>query len=176
MKRRRHPVVRQPAFRQPAPPDPEAFVRRAAGFRALAVDASSLIVLADIGLLDAAHRTWRLHTVPAVAAEAGAASRDVALLPAVDTPAGNDQALLTAALRAGLPLLTEDRRLLIAAEEADLDCFDVLVALELLLAAGTLDPERHQTARAGLLARNDYRPYRLVWAEAVGCAAAKFIR
>jgi len=174
MKRRRQPVVRHPA-----PADPEAFVRRAAGFRAIAVDASSLIVLADIGLLDTAHRTWRLHTVPVVAAEVDALARDIRLLPTAAAPAlaaSNDQTLLAGALHAGLPLLSEDRRLLIAAEAADLDCFDVLVALELMLAAETLDPDCYQTARASLLRRNEYRPYRLVWAEAVGCAAAKFIR
>ncbi len=174
MKHRR-PAPRHPPATPPA--DPEAFVRRAGGFSRLAVDACSLIVLAEIGVLDEAAKTWRLHTVPAVAAEAGSIAQGLTLLPAEPGAAvNNDLALLQSALRAGLPLLSEDRKVLIAAEEADLDCFDTLVALELMVAAGTLTPERRLAARNQLLLRNAYSPYRLVWAEAVANAAAKFIQ
>jgi hypothetical protein len=169
-----------PRFRPEASsqaPDSEAFAERALRFTTLLADASSLIVLSDIGALAAACRAWRVVTIRAAAAEAGASANGVSLIdgevdgaaPAVST----DRALVESAAKARLPLLSEDKKVLMAAEERGLDCFDVLIALELLSANGTLAPEQYADVRARLLERNTYRGDRLSWAQSVGAAASK---
>lgn len=155
--------------------DGEAFVDRARGFHIIAADASSLIVLADIGAREAALSAWRFAAPDTVRREAGAAAAGVASLGAGVASRTPDAALVAAAAAAGLPVLSEDRRVLMNAEEAGLDCFDSLVALELLRGLGALDEAAYQGSRALLLRRNDCRPYRLAWAREVAAAADKLL-
>lgn len=169
-----------PRFRPEASsqaPDSEAFAERALRFTTLLADASSLIVLSDIGALAAACHAWRVVTIRAAAAEAGDSANGVFLIDAeVDGAApamSTDRALVESAAKARLPLLSEDKKVLMAAEDRGLDCFDVLVALELLAANGKLDGEQYEAVRARLMDRNAYRGDRLSWAQAVGAAAAK---
>jgi hypothetical protein len=167
--------VRTQVFERAA--DPEEFAERALGFTVVLVDASSLIVLSDIGAIAGARLAWRLSTIAAAAAEAGDASEGISLVGAGTTKAfpveSTDKALVSAARKAHLPLISEDRKVLMAAEAADLDCFDVLVALELLSATGALSAGEYVETRSRLLERNAYRGDRLAWAQAVGLAAAK---
>ncbi len=166
------------SFEAPA----EAFLRRVLTFTAVAVDASSLIVLSDIKALDAALRTWRLTPPKAVADEAGplAERLDIAdpAAPAASTnqakTAQNDALLVRTASAAGIPLLSEDRKILMAAETAGIDCFDALVALELLRGSPFFTESDYGAARNALLARNEYRPYRLAWAREIEAARMKF--
>ncbi len=148
---------------------------RARGFRRVAADASSLIVLEDIGARKAALAAWSLAAPEAVRREAGAAAAGVESLGDGEAFRAPDAALVAAAAAAGLPVLSEDRRVLMAAEDAGLDCFDALVALELLRSLGALDEAAYAAARAALLERNDCRPYRLAWAREVAAAADKFL-
>ena len=155
--------------------DPEDFAARALGFDSVVADASSLIVLSDIGALAAARTVWRLRTIAAAAAEAGESAAGVDLLESGEGIGGlsTDRALATAARKARLPLLSEDRKVLMDGEARGLDCFDALVALELLAAKGAMESAAYDTARGLLLERNAYREDRLAWARAVGAAANK---
>ena len=200
-------------MRPPARADPEAFASRALGFRDLAADSSSLIVLAEIGLLASALARWRLSTTAAVAAELRAGDRgegcgegrgegcaadgrpDAGRQPDSEAPFGAvrvveeqaspalgadgkplsaDAGLVSLAARLGLPVLSEDGRILRAAEERGLDCLDSLVAVELLAAAGSITGEQAEDGRRLIRARSIISPARAAWAGAVGLAAEKF--
>ncbi len=175
MKSGRRPSPRRRPAARPAEgqADPEGFAERALGYAAVVADASSLIVLADIGALAAARRSWRLLTIAAAAAEAGAAGEGLELLESGVEAVSTDRALVAAARRSRLPLLSEDRKVLMDGEDHGLDCFDALVALELFVAAGALSPVDYDQARSRLLERNSYTTNRLQWARSVGAAAAK---
>ena len=173
--------------------DPEAFASRALDFRVLVADSSSLIVLAEIGLLASALARWRLSTAASVIAELrtgrkvpGGRLNDEGLFGAIriidgpeekgadGKPLSTDAALLSLALRAGLPLLSEDGRMLRAAEEGNMDCLDSLVALELLQATGAISREQADACLLRLRSRSIVSPARAAWAGEVGQAAAKF--
>ncbi len=155
--------------------DPEDFAARALGFASVAADASSLIVLSDIGALAAARSVWRLRTIAAAAAEAGAAAAGVESLEIGEESGelSTDRALAAAAGKARLPLFSEDRKVLMDGEARGLDCFDALVAVEVLAAKGAMTRAAYEDARRRLLARNAYNEDRLAWARAVGAAAIK---
>ena len=156
------------------PADPEAFAAAVLVATDAAVDSSSLIVLADIGVLPAAAAFWRLATVPAVATEIGALAATVSLRLLPEPGAADaDRALVAAAAAAKLAVLSEDMKILRAAEDRGLTAFDSLVALEVLAASGALPPPAAAAARRRLLARNAYPPRRLSWAESVAAALAK---
>lgn len=179
MKKVRRPVTHARSSDRAAESDadPEAFAERALDYDAVVVDASSLIVLADIGALAAARLAWRLRTISAAANEAGPVAEGIELLKSgAESEAGSlstDRALVAAARRSRLPLLSEDRKVLMAGEATGLDCLDALVALELLAAKGALTADEYDHAGARLLERNLYKENRLRWARAVGNAAAK---
>ena len=167
--------------------DPEAFAQRALEFRELVADASSLIVLDDALLLSAVLARWRLSTTLAVAGELGGSKAKISCtgIRIVDgpesrfsgsdgRPLATDAALVAFALRADLPLLSEDGRMLRKAEESSIDCLDSLVVLELLAATGAIGWEEAKDCRRLLRLRSAVSPRRAGWAEAVGLAAAKF--
>ena len=179
--------------------DPEAFASRALEFRELVADASSLIVLAEIGLLASALARWRLTTTAKVAAELRAGERgenraadgqpdtgdpfgavrvaegqESRALGADGKPLSADAGLVSLASRLGLPVLSEDGRVLRAAEDRGLDCLDSLVVVELLSAAGSITGEQAEAGRRLIRARSVVSPARAAWSEAVGLAAEKF--
>lgn len=190
--------------------DPEAFVEAARHFREILIDASSIIVLSDIGALETAAKTWQLFTIPEAAAEAGTAlvqqddtRLDIQIVPAeiLATPsspgpaasitrppqggaagssarpkqAPTDWLLVATAKKLRRPLIAEDRKLLIAAEEAGLDCFDSLVAIELLRGFSPEGSRSYPRWHKNILERNSYTAYRLSWAEQVAMAMIKLL-
>ncbi len=195
-------------------PDAEAFAEGAQYFRNILVDTSSLIVLADIGALEAAARLWHLATISEAAEEAGPEFRDrlglierqqgsapnltgstaepririVPVAPAVPAasaapaaqgplkkPSSTDQKLVETAKFHRWPVLAEDRKILIAAEEAGLYCFDSLLAIELLKAMSTNGLKAYPGWHRKITERNTYTPYRLSWAEQVATALQKLM-
>jgi hypothetical protein len=73
------------------------------------------------------------------------------------------------------PLLAEDRKILMAAEEAGLDCFDSLVAIELLRGFSPEGNRSYPRWHKNILERNSYTAYRLSWAEQVAMAMIKLL-
>lgn len=87
--------------------------------------------------------------------------------------ARTDRGLLLAAAGRNLPLLSDDAKLLMAAELSDLSCLDSFAAIEVLLAAGVIDSGRAEAAAerlSGLLAPS---PARLAWARLLRATAEK---
>ncbi len=97
-----------------------------------------------------------MTTLKSVADEAGplAEGLDIAA-PAARTDQeerlSNDACLVRLAAASGIPLLSEDRKILMACEAAGLDCFDALVALELLRGSPGFTENDYGAARASLL-------------------------
>lgn len=177
-----------------ATPDAELFVESARRFTHILADASSLIVLADIGALEAAADTWQIVTIPEAAEEAGPIlgyseplSSLIQHVTTYESPleakregsrrgtTSTDRLLLKTALHHQWPLLSEDRKILMAAEEAGLDCLDSLVAIELLQGFSVEGPQSYSHWRQRILERNKYTTYRLSWAEQVARAIQKLL-
>ncbi|HON12704.1 MAG: hypothetical protein ACOZCE_12205 [Spirochaetota bacterium] len=191
-------------------PDPEAFVEAARHFREILIDASSIIVLSDIGALETATKIWQLITIPEAAAEAGPSLVQqngspiyIQIVPAEvlarlsntgpaasitrppqDGAAGSsarakkastDLLLIETAKKHRRPLLAEDRKILMAAEDAGLDCFDSLVAIELLRGFSPEGNRSYPRWHKNILERNSYTAYRLSWAEQVAMAMIKLL-
>jgi len=168
-------------------PDAEAFVESARHFSELIIDASSLIVLADIGALETASNTWRLVTIPEAAAEAGPdlhneAGNPVKVLQVspvkpekVKGEPSTDLLILETAKKHHWPLLSEDRKILISAEEAGLPCFDSLVAIELLKGFSPQGFKFYKEWHRRILSRNKYASYRLSWADQIAMAIIKLL-
>lgn len=169
-------------------PDAESFVEAARHFCEILIDASSIIVLADIGALERASHTWRLATIPEAALEAGPdlltkEERPIIIIREVSPiqtkrlqgKPSTDLLLVETARKHRWPLLSEDRKILMAAEEAGLLCFDSLVAIELLKALSPQGPQLYEGWQRRILSRNKYSSYRRSWAEQIAMAIIKLM-
>lgn len=166
----------------------EAFDR----LEAAVIDTSSIILTEKAGFLSLLAGSVCLHTIPAVAAEYAARG---AVLPAgislMDLPhegslnAGPlpvptagigvpaDSGVLAAARRKKLPLISEDRKLLLRADTAGLVYYNALVMIEFLLYRKALSPAACEDRRAALTAAARYSPRVLAWAEGLHWAVVK---
>ncbi len=161
--------------------------------RVLAVDTCSLIALDEARILDEAATLWRLEAPPSILREAGICARrcmpfgvppSKSLDAAADrvrrtdpfltsVAAKTDRELLVGAEERGYPLLSEDGKLLNAAELSGLDCFDSLAAVEVLFAAGLLDERQAGDAAQTMRSRLALSPRRFAWAEQLHAVAQK---
>ena len=150
--------------------------------REAAIDASSIIYMLKAGFLGLLGSTITLETVPEVAAETGWPALPVKLVGPVPGDPGsataisskhgafavsddsgspgpdlsNDQRLLSFALTAWLPLVSEDRALLRAAEEAGLEYYNSLMMLAFLRYRGRIDEAWFEESKARLLSLARY--------------------
>lgn len=128
------------------------------------IDASSMIYMLKAGFLGLLGSTITLKTVPEVAAETGWPSLPVAIVDSgqsslPERPSGaenarestNDRRLLTLAVESGLPLISEDRALLIAAGVEGLDHYNSLMMLAFLRYRGRIDEAWFDESRERLL-------------------------
>ena len=139
-----------------------------AGLRALesaAVDASSLIVMNKSGFLGLAREELRLVTIGAVAREAGSDALGITSFEVQGSGASNDAALVAFAAERGLPLISEDRKVLLAADRLGLPYYDALLVLCSLLARGRIDAEGYGDFRARLVGVSRYSPRVLSYGE-----------
>ncbi|AEJ18364.1 hypothetical protein [Gracilinema caldarium] len=167
--------------------DAEAFVETARSFSDILIDTSSIIVLSAIGALETASQTWELVTIPEAVSETGALLINIKegsikirqIKPQnpenIKSKTNTDQLLVETAKKHHLPLLAEDRKILIAAEEAGLLCFDSLVAIELLKGLSSQGARSYSDWHNRILLRNKYSPYRLSWAERIAIAIMKLV-
>lgn len=168
-------------------PDAEAFAEAARHFCDILIDASSIIVLADIGALERAAQIWRLATIPEAALEAGPdlltkeehpiTIRQVSPIQTerLQGKPSTDLLLVETAKKHRWPLLSEDRKILMAAEDAGLHCFDSLVAIELLKALSSQEPALYEGWHRRILSRNKYSSYRRSWADQIAMALMKLM-
>jgi len=114
------------------------------------IDTSSLIYLQEIDLLSLTGQWIKLWTVPGVINEFGdGANANPVHLIDVDNMAGNsadtDQMLGLAANKLRLPIISEDRQILMRAKGLNLPFFNTLMVLNFLLYKNALNLLEYQT-------------------------------
>ncbi|TVQ40122.1 MAG: hypothetical protein EA384_04235 [Spirochaetaceae bacterium] len=111
-----------------------------ASLRAACIDTSSLIVCSKAGILERLAETCTLYTIRPVLVESGYRDAPVQLRPTPAGPAEVDDQLIACAIEVRLPVISEDRALLIKAADAGLAYYNALMMLNLLLLRGSLSP------------------------------------
>ena len=118
------------------------------------IDASSIIYMLKAGFLGLLGSTISLRSVPEVIEEVGWPELPVIAVPtASPKPAAttNDDLLLLLAQEEGIPVVSEDRAILMAAEGAGLEYYNALMMLAFLLYRGRMEEHWFREAYERLL-------------------------
>lgn len=108
------------------------------------IDASSLIYMEKCGFLYLLADSLELQTLPAIRTEAGPAADRISLIqPAIDTPTA-DESLIACALGTGLPLISEDKKILNRMDRENHPYFNSLMMLNYLLFKHCITPDDYQ--------------------------------
>ena len=113
------------------------------------IDTSSLIYLQEIDLLSLTGQWIKLWTIPGVIREFGDGAKEspvylIDVKNTAGTPADTDQMLCLAADKLRLPIISEDRQILMRARNANLPYFNALMVLNFLLYKNALDLLEYQ--------------------------------
>ncbi len=132
----------------------ESALEELSGLSSAFIDASSMIVCNKAEILDALAATCTLYTIQPVVDETGYSDAPVLLqpVPAAGTAATVDDLLFAAVLKEQLPLISEDRTLLVKAADHGLAYYNALMMLNLLLLRRRLTPAAY-SEHARLLQR-----------------------
>jgi len=118
------------------------------------IDTSTLVYCDACGAFPGLSSEISLHTVPQVVAEYGSRPAGVHIL---DMGSGTADALVIAcAAERAMAVLSEDRKLLLAAERSGVPFYNTLIMLALLLLRGRIDESEHQKMRASLIEAAHY--------------------
>lgn len=125
------------------------------------IDTSSLIYLQEIDLLAVTGRWIKLWTVPGVVREFGNAAVEcpihiIDIKNSADCPDSTDDTLCREAAGCRLPIISEDRQVLMRAKKANLPYFNTLMVLNFLLYKNALNLLEYQTALDRLKATARY--------------------
>lgn len=164
----------------PSPYGEDALKREAAGLESLAtacIDASSIIIMEKAGYLGLAVRALRLVTIPPVAREAnGVLSPGIAVVEsgaASRAAPSNDAALVAEAADRRLAVISEDRKVLLAAQEHGLPYYNALMVLCLLLVRGLIGADGYDRFRDRLVGVARYAPRVLAYGDALAAWLVK---
>jgi hypothetical protein len=143
--------------------------------KAAVIDTSSIILCEKAGFLPLLASVIELRTISSVALEYTARGGVFPPRLAVTEhlPGPTDPAVLETALRMNLPLISEDRKLLLRADEAGLVYYNALVMLEFLLFKDAVGREGYKTHKISLSAEARYSPRVLAWAEGLHWSVVK---
>jgi hypothetical protein len=137
------------------------------------IDASSMIVMNKSGFLAPVRDELTLVTTPPVAEEAGADAAGIETVAGIAGSGSNDSALVASAAAAGLPVISEDKKILLAADRAGLAYYDALMMLCLLFARGRIDREGYDGFLEALLASSRYAARVVAYGEAIALRIMK---
>lgn len=129
-------------------------------------DTSTLIYLERSGLLEIIVETFVINVIPQVVQEYGQSPAGCVLLP--DVPAGTtDTVVLGMAVAKGVPLLSEDRRLLKAAGRLHHPYYNSFMLLLALLAQGSVTISAYHRYRDRLLSHAWYNEAVITFADRI---------
>jgi hypothetical protein len=121
----------------------EVEVEKLGRLQRAAIDTSSIIYLSKSELLDPLAGLIRLVTVELVVREAGIQSLPVDVVATqqdeLDRSPDADTAILLCALNKGIPLLSEDRKLLMRAEARGVPYYNSIMMIALMVLRGAID-------------------------------------
>lgn len=138
----------------------QAITATLTGFRQLRraiIDASSIIYLTKAGFYAPVAHTLMLFSLPGILVEVGFPVPVLLIAPPLPT-APNDENLLAAAAARQLPVISEDKRVLLGAQRADLPFYNALMLLNFLLFRNEIDRRRFDEYLAQLKQCARYHP------------------
>ena len=97
------------------------------------IDASSIIYMDRIDLLEILASAIRLFSIQEILSETGSVSKGIKPFDYHITAPSNDQKLIACALDSGLALISEDKKILMAMKRAARPFFNTLTVLNFLL-------------------------------------------
>ena len=138
-------------------PDPAFIVSELRKFHGGAADTSTLIYLERIELLELCCRSFQFQVTPEVVAEFGRPLPDCMLCESGSM--GNaDRSVVRLALEQGVPVLSEDKALLMSADRLGLTYYNSLMIILALLFQKKLELDAYHGAYAELVTIARYSP------------------
>ena len=122
------------------------------------IDASSLIYTRKCGFLTPLAETLSLQTIPGVLAETGWPELPISIYHQAGAGEPTDDLLLRAALQEGLPVISEDKKILTRVISGGLACFNAVMMLHFLYYKKVLDAGRHNACLEKLKGIARYSP------------------
>lgn len=158
--------------------DPELTADQILALRRAVIDSSTLIYLHAAGVLDHINGVLQLETTAGVADEVSRPPAGFTLPEWISIATGSsgvtvDQSVLERALERGTALLSDDRKLLMAADDAKIPYYNAACVLQLLLLRRRLTIDSHDAAWARMMAAARYSPPVLAAARALHWEARK---
>ncbi len=162
--------------------DPARELEAFASLRRCLLDSSSAIYMEKAGYLGFAGRTLDMQTIPQVITETGYHTMPVLVVrPSGDVgDAGEadarstDAVLVDTATELKIPVITEDRKMMLKLDAVGIPFFNALMILHLLLFRGEIDLEGHRRYLSALLSVSRYSARVRVYGEQVFQAVLKY--
>ena len=107
------------------------------------VDASSIIYMKKAGFFDELEDYLQLYSLKEIIEETGFNDLKVNLIQSGSKLLSNDEKLIDAALRQKIPVISEDKKILIQLEKKGISYFNALMMLHFLLFKKKIDTEAH---------------------------------
>ena len=107
------------------------------------IDASSIIYANKADFLKMLTGTVRLFSIHEILSEAGSVSESIKPLTHKEKSLSNDQKLVACALHFGLPVISEDKKILMAMKSAQRPFFNSLMMLNFLLYRQLIDNRQY---------------------------------
>jgi hypothetical protein len=134
------------------------------------IDASSIIYLKKTGCLDTMAYVIDLYAPEQIAAETGFSDLPVDRIPYPSTSLCNDDILRALADAMRLPVISEDKKILLWAKGKELPHFNTLMMLNFLLYKKKISQEQLAAYRRKLRAFSWYGPTVFAFASEIQCA------
>jgi len=114
------------------------------------IDASSIIYIDRADFLPILASTIKLFSIKEIFFETGPVSESIKPLIHNDNSSSNDQKLISCALNMDLPLISEDKKMLMAMKRANRPFFNSLMMLNFLLYRRRIDIQEYDKYRQAL--------------------------
>lgn len=122
---------------------PHVIMRRFDHLKRALIDASSIIYSDRAGFLNTVASEIKLFSVKEILAEAGPAADGINPLIHPATSSSNDQKLISCGLELGFPVISDDKKILLAMKRARRPFFNSLMMLNFLLYRGRLNNQQY---------------------------------
>jgi hypothetical protein len=107
------------------------------------IDASSIITIKKAGFFSELSEAVALYSLKEIIEETGYDDLPLSLLEAGTETASNDEKLISCALREKIPVISEDRKILMAMKNKNIPYYNALMMLHFLLFKKKLDAKTH---------------------------------
>ena len=146
------------------------------GFRSLKkalIDASSIIIIKKAGFFGELSEAVSLCSLKEIIEETRFQNLDIHLLPDVPGQASNDEKFISCALREKIPVISEDRKILMTMKNENIPHYNAVMMLHFLLFKKRLDRKAHLACQSRLMSAARYGDDVLEFAENVFRAVTK---